>query len=193
MEKSYLIPATAGILIGGESRRFGSPKWRAEIGGVSVLERLWNTCDGFEKRIVIGKKKPVELDKPFLFDKSNLQAPIIGLHTLLQNSKHDWNLIISCDLPLLISKPLQTMWESRDERFDMIIPEVADHLQVTCALYHRRLEKTISEAIHEGRLSLKGLTDKCAVLKIDMESIKEAFQNMNTRADWEKINLQSKK
>ncbi len=58
VEKSYLIPAMAGILIGGESRRFGSPKWKAEIDSVPVLERLWKTCDGFESRIVIGKNKP---------------------------------------------------------------------------------------------------------------------------------------
>ncbi|SVC14825.1 uncharacterized protein METZ01_LOCUS267679, partial [marine metagenome] len=34
---SQPIPATAGILIGGQSRRFGSPKWKVKIGGVTVL------------------------------------------------------------------------------------------------------------------------------------------------------------
>ena len=193
VEKSYLIPAMAGILIGGESRRFGSPKWKAEIDSVPVLERLWKTCDGFESRIVIGKNKPVELDKPFLSDESNLQAPIIGLQTLLKNSEHNWNLLLSCDLPLLLGKPIKLLWESRDDRFDMIIPEAAGRLQVTCALCHRRLEKTVSEAIYGGLLSLKDLADKSAALTIDMESSKGAFHNMNTRADWEKINLQPNK
>ncbi len=75
----------------------------------------------------------------------------------------------------------------------MIIPEAAGRLQVTCALYHRRLEKTVSEAIYGGLLSLKDLADKSAALTIDMESSKGAFHNMNTRADWEKINLQPNK
>ena len=192
MEKTCLIPATAGILIGGGSRRFGSPKWMAQIGSVSVLERLWKTCDGFEKRVVIGKEKPSKMDKPFLSDESDLQAPIIGLHTLLQNSEHDWNLLLSCDLPLLLGEPLRRMWKSRHDQFDMIIPEASGRLQMTCALYHRRLDETVAKAIDGGHLSLKDLAENSATLTINMKRIEGAFHNMNTRADWEKINLQSK-
>ncbi|MBT6782697.1 MAG: NTP transferase domain-containing protein, partial [Candidatus Marinimicrobia bacterium] len=52
-----MIKATAFILIGGKSERFGSPKWKATISGQSVLDRIWNSCDSFEKRYVIGKEK----------------------------------------------------------------------------------------------------------------------------------------
>lgn len=132
------------------------------------------------------------MDKPFLSDESDLQAPIIGLHTLLQNSEHDWNLLLSCDLPLLLGEPLRRMWKSRHDQFDMIIPEASGRLQLTCAFYHRRLDETVAEAIDGGRLSLKDLAENSAALTINMKRIEGAFHNMNTRADWEKINLQSK-
>ena len=57
MNHSKNIPISAFILIGGKSERFGSEKWRANINGKSVLDRIWDGCMYFEERIVIGKKK----------------------------------------------------------------------------------------------------------------------------------------
>ena len=60
------FPASAFILIGGKSERFGSPKWRAKINGELVIDRLWKSSKNFEHRYVIGKKKPPDMDKPFI-------------------------------------------------------------------------------------------------------------------------------
>ncbi|MEE2876316.1 MAG: molybdenum cofactor guanylyltransferase [Candidatus Neomarinimicrobiota bacterium] len=190
MEKPHPISATAGILIGGRSRRFGSPKWRAEIGGVTILDQLWEKCGDFEEKVVIGKEKPADLDKPFLIDESDIQAPIIGLHTLLKNSVHDWNLLLSCDLPLLTKEVLRKLWKERDENADIIVPEANGRPQVTCALYHRRLDKIVSDSIDRGSFSLTDLADSRNFLMLEMNEVKEVFLNMNTQADWEKIRIQ---
>ena len=46
--KKNKFPASAFILMGGNSKRFGSPKWRATINGEFVLERIWKSCKNFE-------------------------------------------------------------------------------------------------------------------------------------------------
>ena len=84
MKKNF--PASAFILTGGNSKRFGSPKWRATINGEFVLERIWKSCKNFEHRYVIGKKKPADMDKPFISDKLEFVAPINGLYTALELS-----------------------------------------------------------------------------------------------------------
>ncbi len=58
-----MFKGSAFILIGGKSERFNSPKWKAVIGGDSVLNRLWNVCSNFENRFVVGKEKPENLNK----------------------------------------------------------------------------------------------------------------------------------
>ena len=63
------FPASAFILTGGKSERFGSPKWRSKIKGKTVLDRVWDACRNFEHRYVIGKEKPADIDKPFICDK----------------------------------------------------------------------------------------------------------------------------
>ena len=180
-EMSPLIPATAGILIGGQSRRFGSPKWKVKVGGETVLDRLWQVCGRFEERIVIGKEKPADLDKPFHKDELEGQAPILGLYTLLKNSVHEWNLLLSCDLPLITASLLEKIWENRDSEKDIIVPESDAHLQVTCAFYHRRLADTVEAFISNGQLSLYQFVETVECNKVSMPE--KQFFNMNAPKD----------
>jgi len=81
MNKLSKIPATAFILIGGKSKRFGSLKWQTTLNGKTILERIWDACDGIGNRYVIGKKKPDSISYPFIKDELEINAPINGLYT----------------------------------------------------------------------------------------------------------------
>ena len=105
-----MIPAKAFILIGGKSKRFGSPKWKVVIDGKTVLDRIWGSCTEFENRFVVGKEKHADLNKPFIQDELKLNAPINGLYTALKNTKTDWNLLLSCDLPLVEPDIFLKLW-----------------------------------------------------------------------------------
>ena len=178
---SHFISATAGILIGGQSSRFGSPKWKVTMNGITILDRLWEACNRFETRIVIGKEQPRELGKQFLKDELEGQAPIIGLYTLLKNSTHDWNLLLSCDLPMMTAGLLEKIWENRDSEKDIIAPESDAHLQVTCAFYHRRLADTVEAFISNGQLSLYQFAKTVECNKVSMPE--KQFFNMNAPED----------
>ena len=95
-----MIPASAFILIGGHSRRFGTPKWQAIIDGKTVLDHIWNACGKFQEIYTIGKQHR-DNNKPFLRDELEIEAPINGLYTALIHTNSDWILLLSCDLPLI--------------------------------------------------------------------------------------------
>ena len=88
------INASAFILIGGKSKRFGSPKWKAHFNGKPILDNIWNACDSFQNRFVIGKEKPNGIMKPFVQDELEINAPINGLYTALRHSTSDWILLL---------------------------------------------------------------------------------------------------
>ena len=187
MSNPNSISARAGILIGGGSQRFGSPKWNAKIGKTSVLDRLWDVCSDFEKRVVIGKSKPNQIKKPFLSDLTASQAPIFGLYTLLYNSEYKWNLLLSCDLPLLTKNLLKKIWDARDNQADIILPNLNGINQVTCALYKKNLIGEVEKAIKNESLSLQKLVNESRVRKITVESWNQELTNMNTLEDWKRI------
>ena len=138
MNHSRKIPISAFILIGGKSERFGSEKWRANINGKSVLDRIWDACMHFEERVVIGKEKPKNFKKPFICDRLEIQAPVNGLYTAIQHTEHDWIQLVSCDIPLIEADVFQMLWNSNAQESDIVIPFSNNRYQVTCALYHKR-------------------------------------------------------
>mgnify|MGYP001411800642 CR=1 FL=1 len=182
MNKPTKIPATAYILIGGESKRFGSLKWQTIINGQTILDRIWDACDGIGNRYVIGKKKPDSISYPFIKDELDIQAPINGLYTAFNNAKTDWILLLSCDLPLIDSKVFKKLWELRNENCDPLIPIANDKMQVTCGFYHNRVLSTLEPEIEKKNYSIFKLLEKFNPCYINFGN-KMSFLNMNTKKD----------
>ena len=182
MNKPTKIPATAYILIGGESKRFGSLKWQTTINGQTILDRIWDACDGIGNRCVIGKKKPDSISYPFIKDQLEINAPINGLYTALKYSKTEWILLLSCDLPLIDSKLLENLWESKNENCNAVIPIANDKMQVTCGFYHNRVLSTLEPEIEKKNYSIFKLLKKLNSYYINFGN-NESFLNMNTKKD----------
>ena len=180
------FPASAFILTGGKSERFGSPKWRSKIKGKTVLDRVWDACKNFEHRNVVGKEKPANIDKPFICDKLEFEAPINGLYTALEHTKTDWLLLLACDLPLVDADLFEILWNAKDEKVDVIVPYSNNKHQVTCAFYHQRVLPLILSEIQAGNYNLVKLLGKMnsSVIRFDDDI---HFWNMNTKQDLKNI------
>ena len=176
------ISASVFILVGGKSERFGSPKWQATIGGQTILDQIWGACNGFENRYVIGKEKPDSISYPFIKDELEINAPINGLYTALKYSKTEWILLLSCDLPLIDSKLLENLWESKNENCNAVIPISNDKMQVTCGFYHNRVLSTLEPEIEKKNYSIFKLLEKLNPCYINFGN-KMSFLNMNTKKD----------
>jgi len=181
-----MIQASAYILIGGESERFGSPKWQVVIEGKSILDRTWDACVDFDHRFVLGKKKPENFKKPFIQDKLEIQAPINGLYSALKHTSTDWILLLSCDLPLINFDILQKLWIAKADETEVIIPLANGRRQVTCALYNKKIFPRVESAIQQSQLGLFSLVDGLEAIEINFGDDKR-FWNMNTKNDYEEI------
>ena len=187
MNKSTKIPISAFILIGGQSKRFGYPKWKSKIGEKTLLDHIYNMCSLFDDTFIIGKKKPTGFNKPFIKDKFDFQAPINGIFTALKKTNSDWNFVISIDLPLMKSSIIKEIWELGNKSKNAIIPRVDGYLQPICSFYHKRILSQILNQIESNELSLNGLISSVETNYIDMDNYKKEFLNMNTQKEYNKI------
>ncbi|MBJ11585.1 MAG: hypothetical protein CMG62_00700 [Candidatus Marinimicrobia bacterium] len=192
MIKNKKIKANAYILIGGNSKRFGSPKWRKEINGKTILDHIWNCCEKFQSRYVIGKDKLVNFDYRYLSDNLKIQSPIIGLNTALNHSKTKWNLILSCDMPLINSDILERIFKKAENKYDAIIPYVNNKHQYVCALYNKSCMAALESCIISGSYSFQNFVNKIKVSAIVFND-KTPFFNMNTKDDYAEIKNKIKK
>ena len=182
-----MIHASAYILIGGQSQRFGSRKWKVQIDGKPILDHLWEKCSDFGSRWVVGKDQPFELDKPFIADKLILRAPFNGLYTALHHTQSEWNLILSCDLPLLTATVIEQLWQKKHNNSYGVIPKTKKGLEPLAGFYNRRLISLLNSKLDNEDFSLQSLIKNENFTIVTMDSDKDAFFNMNTPDDYETV------
>ena len=187
MPSAKIFDASAYILIGGLSSRFGSPKWKANVNNFQIIDHLWDICKDFQSCHIIGKTKPEGVTYPFLQDQLDVQSPIIGLLTALNHSDKDWIFLISCDLPLMTSETIQSIRTLGNQSADAIVPLVNDFKQPICAFYNKRILKNVRSMVSNNELRLHNILDEIQSDYVVMDTFEKEFTNMNTVKDLEKI------
>tara|TARA_B110000438_G_scaffold132923_1_gene128890 strand:+ start:618 stop:1184 length:567 start_codon:yes stop_codon:yes gene_type:complete len=182
-----MIEATAYILIGGKSSRFGSEKWKARLSSHIILDDIWKACSDFKERKLVGKKKAEKLDKDFIQDLHDINAPIVGLQTAIIASQTNWILLLSCDLPLINRKVLKIIWDKRELEIEAVIPYSKNQLHPLCAIYNIKILDKLNFFISKKSFSMKHLIKNIKSKIINMDHYDRAFFNMNTQEDYNKI------
>jgi molybdopterin-guanine dinucleotide biosynthesis protein A/N-acetylglutamate synthase-like GNAT family acetyltransferase len=104
---------TGILLVGGASRRFGSPKAHAQLEGETLAARAWRTLgEVCAERLAVGKAEDA-LALPFelLDDGTDVRAPIAGLVAGLRVARHEVSVVVPVDTPLVRSSHLQMLAE----------------------------------------------------------------------------------
>ena len=160
-------PLTGVLLVGGASRRFGSPKALARFRGETLAERAWRTLgQACEERLAVGKG---ELDLPFdvLDDALDVRAPIAGVVAGLRAATHDTAVFLPVDCPLVTPELLRRLGEARG------IPQTGP----LPGAYGKDDLAVLEGRLATGELSLRGVIPR--VVQVD----ERLLANANTPAE----------
>jgi molybdenum cofactor guanylyltransferase len=108
-----LTGCTGILLVGGASRRFGSPKALAELEGETLAARAWRTLgEACDERLAFGKAADA-LRLPFdVFDDGeDVRAPIAGVVAGLRAARHDVCVFLPVDTPLVQAESVRLLAE----------------------------------------------------------------------------------
>jgi molybdopterin-guanine dinucleotide biosynthesis protein A len=158
---------TGVLLVGGASRRFGSPKALVRLGGETLAERAWRSLAWCDERLAVGKADELELPFPVLDDEAEEQAPIFGVRAGLRAARHERCLVLPVDLPLITEDALRLLARGR------AVPQTGP----LPGAYERGLLREIEARIGRGDLTLRGLNPR--VVELD----EMLLENVNTPAD----------
>jgi molybdenum cofactor guanylyltransferase len=136
------MSCTGILLVGGASRRFGSPKALALLDGETLAERAWRTlgevcdeCLAFGK-VADGLPLPFEVHD----DAVDTRAPIAGVVAGLRAARHDVAVFLPVDTPLVGARSLQTLAERcRDAAVPHTGPLPGAYRRTALAVLERRL------------------------------------------------------
>ena len=102
---------TGVLLVGGASRRFGSPKALAVFRGETLAERAWRVLgEACDERMAVGKRwDALPLPFPVLDDGSDLRAPIAGVVAGLRAARTEVCVFLPVDCPLISAAALRQL------------------------------------------------------------------------------------
>lgn len=141
---------TGVLLVGGASRRFGSPKALAQVGNETLAERGWRILgEACDERLAVGKAAELDLPFPLVDDGSDVRAPIAGVVAGLRAASHDVSVVLPVDCLRVTQELLRELGNAcRDAAVTQAGPLPGAWAKSALPLLERRLAS--------GDLSLKG-------------------------------------
>jgi len=160
---------TGILLVGGASRRFGSPKALARFRDETLAERAWRLLgDMCDERIAVGKEVDgLDLPFPVVDDGAEEQAPVYGLVAGLRAAANDLALVVPVDCPLLTADSLRALAAAR------AVPQTGP----LPGAYEKDLVPELEARLARGELTLRGVNPR------PLELDERELLNVNTRMD----------
>jgi molybdenum cofactor guanylyltransferase len=163
---------TGVLLVGGASRRFGSPKAMARFEGETLAERAWRVLgEACDERIAVGKAvDELLLPFPVLDDGSDVRAPLAGVVAGLRAAAHELCVFLPVDCPLMSAESLLQL---ADAAVIAAVPPTGP----LPGVYRRMLLAPFEEKLSRGDYSLRDV--EAAVVAVDPREL----ANVNTEAE----------
>ena len=171
---------TGVLLVGGASRRFGSPKALAEIKGETLAERAWRVLGAVcDERIALGKwVDGLAFSFPVRDDGTPVRAPLAGVVAGLRAASNDVTVFLPVDCPLVSAG---TLAELAEACADAAVPQTGPLPGAYRRTALPELEQRLADRDLELRRALESLDTR--VVELDPDEL----VNVNTERDLRRL------
>ena len=148
------LPITVAILLGGESKRFGSSKAFLDWKGRSLAAHLAETSVPLAAEVLLVGKSEEQIPPDtkalarLVIDAPGFPGPLAGLAAALSNASNPWIFLTGVDMPYLNGKTLEEFWKLREKSvlLGAVVPHVDGKWQPLCALWNKYALKLLEGA-----------------------------------------------
>jgi len=180
------------ILAGGKSRRMGRDKSRLLLGGETLVARAVRTLRALSDDVVVVTNTP----ESFSGLAARLTGDVIvgggalsGIHAGLAAARHEFALVVACDMPFLNLALLQHM-TSLAPGYDAVVPHWQGELEPLHAIYSRQCVTVVEPILRQGGGRIVEFYAAVRVRYLEPEEITHfdpeglSFFNINSPEDW---------
>ena len=166
------------LLVGGASRRFGSPKALATLDGETLAERAHRTlAEEFDRVVVIGKARDaLALPFPVLDDGSKTRAAIVGVAAGIRLAGAETCVVLPTDMPEITPAVLRKLADAA-EGVDAAVPQTGP----LPGAYNRSALAVLERRIEAGELALRDALGELRARVIEVPHV--LLRNVNAPSD----------
>ncbi|MEE8170658.1 MAG: molybdenum cofactor guanylyltransferase [Phycisphaerae bacterium] len=190
---AHATTISAGVLIGGKSRRMGRAKQALSVGGASMLAHIVRVIQPHVDRIILlGDGAPPDDAPPLLrlADAPDAEGPIAGILAALRLTATDtaW-LIAACDMPRITPDAVAWLLDQRAEDLAAILPKPAgDRIEPLFAVYEPAARPLIEQIVSAGRFAPHALAEFAEVATPTPPSeLAPCWRGVNTPEEFDQL------
>lgn len=180
IEKKHI---TGIVLAGGKSRRMGTEKGLVMYHGQTFIQYSLEALKPLVGEILIASDNDVydQFEVKRVTDLFKDAGPLAGLYSGLVHSKTNYNLVLSCDLPLIKSFVLQKLVDEIPTEKSVVQLKVKDKTMPLSAVYHKKCTSKILALLRDKQLRVTKAVEQLGVKTITLEKEWEKYlSNVNT-------------
>lgn len=181
---------TGIILAGGKSSRMGSDKGFIKYDDEPFVMYSIKALRPIVNDILIVTNNPSYdvFGLTRIEDIIENAGPLSGVYSGLKNSKTDYNLILSCDIPLIKTVALKKITAQIDEKYDIISLKSHGKLMPLIAFYNKRCEIVFLKLLVNGERRMSKAFENCKVKTIELTPEFNSYTtNINTPSQLNEI------
>ncbi|MEZ5046414.1 MAG: molybdenum cofactor guanylyltransferase [Chitinophagaceae bacterium] len=182
----------AYILAGGKSQRMGEDKGLILVHNKALINYVIDACKKVCDQVFIVTNQDIykQFELPLIADTIQDAGPAGGIDSILQHSKTEKNLVVSCDMPCVDPFSIKKLIEE-SKSFDITIPLHEPYMEPLLGVYSKQIASQWRSEIWKGNFKLSDIIAQFAVNFVDAKQLlkynKHLFANMNNPDDIENL------
>ena len=178
------------VLAGGKSSRMGSPKGLLDLNGRPFISHITAAMQPLVHELFIVSDDATYdhfegIRVPDIYTNA---GPVGGIYAGLMRSPSFYNLILSCDVPLINSTVLNILINNIEEGYDVIQLESEGQTLPLVAIYTQDCVAHFKNLLAAGERRLRTAVTGLRVKTIPLDASLTSFvQNINTQTEYNSI------
>jgi len=181
---------TGIILAGGKSSRMGTDKGFLLLNNKPFIQYSIEALKPLVSEIIIVSDNP-DYDAFRLKrvnDITKNAGPVAGICSGLEASSTSYNLILSCDIPLISSEILQKLIDNIHDGYEVIQVESINKTMPLIALYRKSVKETFKNLLEKDERRLRVAIQACKFKNVALEARYQiSTSNVNTKEELKAI------
>ncbi|MCH4552854.1 NTP transferase domain-containing protein [Aestuariibaculum lutulentum] len=183
---------TGIILSGGKSSRMGTDKGLLTLNGKPFTKHVIDALEPLVSEIIIVSNHS-DYD---IFNKRRIEdiitdsGPVAGIASGLKASKTPYNVVLSCDIPLIKPEVLQVLINHISDDVDIIQVESHGKTMPLVAIYKSTCAETFINLLNNDERRLRHAVNQCKVKTITLPSeLADSVMNVNTPEELKQLKM----
>ena len=174
---------TGIILAGGKSSRMGTDKGFLVLNNKPFVQYSIDALKPLVSEIIIVSDHPAYdvFGLKRITDIEKDAGPVSGIYSGLSASSTSYNIVLSCDIPLITTEVLQLLLDAVDDTSEIIQAESHGKSMPLIAIYKKEVSKTFKYFLEQGERRLRIVVNACKSKNISLnDEFTSSTMNVNT-------------